>query len=47
MLKFLAIKCKDILYKNKYMIKYTKYTDNFIDEGSKISIFKVKTCKKN
>ena len=39
MFKFLSIKCKDILNSNKFVIKYTKYTDNFIDKKSKISIF--------
>ena len=36
MFKFLPIKCKYILYSNKYVIKYTKYIDNSIDKSSKI-----------
>ena len=47
MFKFLDIKCKDILNLKTFIRKYKKYTDIFIDKGSKISIFlKVKTCKK-
>ena len=42
MFKVLAITYKDILNKNIFVIKYTKYTNNSIDKGSEISIFKGK-----